>query len=293
MPRSAQLKQKSGARSQRFRRCAFTTSSRTLLPKPRKPIREFAERLKAMFGRPIHAAAFNQGGHFPTIAVVNMATVDLGVQLNLLVGALQKFLDEHFVPVWGYPATLKIYDSLAHVPADQWQFLFTDDADAAGALGYHDLTKNGQPVSKIFVKTTIADGEKVSVTASHELAEMLIDPGAQLYAQKDSKTLIAYEMSDPVEEDTFDVDGIAMSNFVYPSWFENWKHPAGAKYDHLGLLKKPFSMTKGGYLIVMSAGKVKEVFGSPAKAKRFAREHRLGHRSEYRKPKGKVLTRKR
>jgi hypothetical protein len=49
-------------------------------------------------------------------------------------------------------------------------------------------------------------------------------------------------MSDPVEEDTFLVDGIEMSNFVHPAWFEPFKHPPGTKFDHLGLLKKPFSI---------------------------------------------------
>jgi hypothetical protein len=91
-------------------------------------------------------------------------------------------------------------------------------------------------------------------------------------------------MSDPVEEDTFPVDGIEMSNFVHPAWFEPFKHPPGTKFDHLGLLKRPFSMTKGGYMITMKAGKVKEVFGSKAKEKRFKQEDRRCHRSEYRKP---------
>ena len=90
----------------------------------------------------------------------------------------------------------------------------------------------------------------------------------------------------PVEEDTFLVDGIEMSNFVHPAWFEPFKHPRGTKFDHLGLLEKPFSMTKGGYMIIKKKGKVSEVFGSKAKAKRFAQEDRRGHRSEYRKPKG-------
>jgi hypothetical protein len=49
---------------------------------------------------------------------------------------------------------------------------------------------------------------------------------------------------------TFLVDGIEMSNFVHPSWFEPFKHPPGTKFDHLGLLTKPFSMTKGGYVIL-------------------------------------------
>jgi hypothetical protein len=80
-----------------------------------------------------------------------------------------------------------------------------------------------------------------------------------------------------------------MSNFVHPSWFEPFKHPAGTKYDHLGLLKKPFSMTKGGYVIIKKKGKVSEHFASKAKEKRFAKEDRLGHRSEYRKPHGLVI----
>ncbi len=49
---------------------------------------------------------------------------------------------------------------------------------------------------------------------------------------------------------------------------------------------KPFSMTKGGYVIVKKKGKVTQVFGSKAKEKRFGHEDRLGHRSEYRKPNG-------
>jgi len=235
------------------------------------------------------AAAFGQGGQFPTIGCVNLATVPLGVDYNALIAALQKFLDEHFVPIWGYLAKLVTYPDLKSVPADQWQFLFIDDADTAGALGYHDLTKNGQPVSKIFVKTTIADKELVSVTACHELAEMLIDPGAQLWAQKPDGSFVAYEMSDPVEEQTFDVDGVAMSNFVLPSYFESWKHPKGTKFDYLGKLTKPFQIAKGGYLIIAKGGKVSEVFGSAAKAKRFARENRTGHRSEHRKPDGLTI----
>jgi hypothetical protein len=60
-------------------------------------------------------------------------------------------------------------------PTD-WQFIYFDDADTAGALGYHDLTHKGQAISKIFVKTTLAAKELVSVTACHELFEMVIDP---------------------------------------------------------------------------------------------------------------------
>jgi hypothetical protein len=217
------------------------------------------------------------------IACINKAETDLGVPLARLTAALQKCYDKYFLPVWGYP--VKLYNTRKAKPSD-WQFIYFDNADQAGALGYHDLTEKGQPISKIFVKTTLDDNQLVSVTACHELFEMVIDPIANLWAQATNRTEYAYEMCDPVEEDTFKVDGIEMSNFVHPSWFEPFKHPPGTKFDHLGRLKKPFSMTKGGYVIIRRNGRVKEEFGSPAKAKRFAKEDRRGHRSEFRKSRG-------
>jgi hypothetical protein len=237
----------------------------------------------------IHAAQAGQGGPV-TVACINEATIDLGVPFDKLTAALQKCYDQHFLPIWGYP--LKLYNTKVARRSD-WQFVYLDDADTAGALGYHDLTKDGQPVSKVFVKTTLADNQLVSVTACHELFEMAIDPIANLWAEGPDGKEYAYEMSDPVEEDTFMVDGIAMSNFVHPAWFEPFKHPPGTKFDHLGLLKKPFSMTKGGYMIVKTKGKVSQVYASKAKEKRFAKEDRRGHRSEFRKPNGLHVTSKR
>jgi len=217
------------------------------------------------------------------IACINKAETDLGVPLARLTAVLQKCYDEYFLPVWGYP--VKLYNTRKAKPSD-WQFIYFDNADQAGALGYHDLTEKGQPISKIFVRTTLDNRQQVSVTACHELFEMVIDPIANLWAQATNRTEYAYEMCDPVEEDTFKVDGIEMSNFVHPSWFEPFIHPPGTKFDHLGRLKKPFSMTKGGYVIIRRNGRVKEEFGSPAKAKRFAKEDRRGHRSEFRKSRG-------
>jgi hypothetical protein len=220
------------------------------------------------------------------IACINKATVPLGISFRKLTAALQKCYDRHFLPVWGYPVTL--YNTKRAKPGE-WRFIYFNNASQAGLLGYHDLTKNGQPVSRVYVKTTQDDGDPVSVTASHELFEMVIDPLANLWAQATRRTEYAYEMCDPVEEDTFKVDGIEMSNFLYPAWFEPFKHPKGTKFDHLGLLKKPFSMSKGGYVILKRKGRVKEKFASKAKAKRFAEENRLGHRSEHRKPRGRRI----
>src|SRR5664280_3565250 len=230
-------------------------------------------------------------GRAVRIACVNKTKVlSLGVPFGKLTAALQKCYDRHFLPGCGFP--VKLYNTKKPKPTD-WQLLYVDTTLDATTDGYHDLTLRGLPVSYIFVKTVLENREAMSLTASHEIFEMVIDPIANQWAEGKGGWEYAYEMCDAVEEDTFMVDGLEMSNFVYPTWFEPFKHPRNTKYDHLGLLKKPFSMTKGGYIILKHGGKVAYRFGSKAKQKRFALEDRRGHRSEYRKPDGLRIKRRR
>lgn len=223
--------------------------------------------------------AFDQGIN-PTISLVNKATVPLGVELDKLAAALQHFTSEIFSPIWGVDAKLVVSHDII---VNTWAIVFLDTADAANALGYHELTKSGQPISKVFVKTTLAAKESVSVTACHELAEMLVDPGIQMWADRGNGTLYAYEMCDAVEETTFLIDGIEMSNFVHPAFFESFRKAGSVQFDHLKHVTAPFQTLKGGYQITMREGRIGQVFGSAEKEQRFAREDRRLHRSEYRR----------
>jgi hypothetical protein len=211
--------------------------------------------------------AFDQG-QTPTITCLNRATVALGVDFAKLVAALQEYVDKHFAPVWGTPCSLALGKGKA-IPSKHWAMVFLDDADTAGALGYHDLTPAGLPLSKIFVKTTLSNGEKVSVTASHELAEMLVDPGIQLGAFGPSKTWYAYETADAVERQSFAVRGIPLSNFVYPAWFESFRKPHSSRFDHLGSCTAPFQILAGGYMPVFRNGQWTQIFGSAAARRQF------------------------
>src|SRR5205823_5839900 len=190
------------------------------------------------------------------------------------------YVSNFIVPVWGTPA--KLVKSTGFI-TDAWAIVFLEDADVADALAYHDLTPDGLPISKVFVKTTIDDGELVSVSASHELVEMLVDPAINMMTTgPDPKTIYAYEMADPVEALSFNVNGIQMSDFIYPAYFENFHKPGSVQFDHLNKVKKPFQILSGGYQIIFKSGKWSQVFGSEAKKKSFAREDRRGHRSEQR-----------
>ena len=167
--------------------------------------------------------------------------------------------------------------------------VFLDNADQPDALAYHDLTPDGLPQSKVFVKTTLDNGDLVSVSASHELVEMLVDPAINLMTTgPNAKLVYAYESADPVEALSFDVDGIQMSDFIHPAYFEDFHKPESVRFDHMDKVKKPFQILSGGYQIIFKNGKWSQVFGSEAKKKSFAREDRRGHRSEIRRKKKRL-----
>jgi hypothetical protein len=224
------------------------------------------------------AASFDRG-QIPTITFINKATEPLGVTMPKLVAACRKFLKHCFVPVWGTPAKLTIAKDFVK---GTWAILFVDDADVANALGYHDLTPDGLPLSKVFVRTTTQAGEIVSVTVCHELCEMLVDPAVNLCSTGPKNLLYAYETCDPVEEETFTIGGVLMSDFVYPSWFEDFHKPNSTQFDYLKKVSKPFQILHGGYMPVFKNGQWTEIFGTSAKKGRFAKEDRRGHRSTHR-----------
>ena len=226
-------------------------------------------------------AAFDQG-QIPQIAVFNQAKTPLGLDLDALIAAMQKFLTDYVVPVWGTPARLVKTNDFKK---GAWAFVFLDNADEANALAYHDLTPDGFPLSKVFVKTITDDGASLSVAASHELVEMLVDPAINMLTTgPDPKAAYAYEAADPVEADSlaFSVNGFKMTDFIYPSYFE-----------YRGKVKRPFQVLAGGYQIAFKNGKWSQITASAAKARALKREDRRQHRSEIRKRRTRKRSEKR
>jgi hypothetical protein len=62
----------------------------------------------------------------------------------------------------------------------------------------------------------------LTVTLSHELLEMLPDPWINWCAQGSDGKIYALEVCDAVAADRlgYEIDGVLVSDFVTPSWFE-------------------------------------------------------------------------
>ncbi|MBO0813638.1 MAG: hypothetical protein J2P30_00565 [Actinobacteria bacterium] len=136
-----------------------------------------------------------------------------------------------------------------------------------GVLGYHTEDPGGIQWGIVAAKPELDAGGKVltgdwsvSSVLSHEVLELLIDPACNLWAADGHGRAYSYEACDPVEAPTYEVAGVSVSNFVLPAWFDP-EQPSGAKYDHLGLLRKPFSLLPGGYCVYLSAGAEHQVYG--------------------------------
>ena len=74
-----------------------------------------------------------------------------------------------------------------------------------------------------------------------------------------------------------------MSDFVYPSYFEDFRQPNSVQFDQMNQVSAPFQILQGGYQLILKGGQWSQIFGSKEKEKAFAREDRRGHRSEQRK----------
>lgn len=113
--------------------------------------------------------------------------------------------------------------------------------DEAGAIGYHALG-----VIHVFLDIAAQAGVSWQSVASHEVLENRADPRLHACVELDDGTIWDREVCDRVEADTYQIDGVELSNFNTPECFEPTPG-ANEKYDWLGLSTKPNEVRPGGY----------------------------------------------
>lgn len=180
------------------------------------------------------------------VVVVDETGTKSATELAQLAAALQVQADRDLGPAWGVRATVTVAGSVAQAPTS-WPVRITRDVPP-GAGGVH-LDHNGQPFAVV-----LPDGEW-TVAASHELLEMLVDPRGSRLATAPSLDpgadgrLVHYlvEVGDPVETQTYSIDGVLVSDFVLRDYYHRVAQP-GDEYDQLARVSRPFQVLKGGYI---------------------------------------------
>lgn len=195
------------------------------------------------------------------VAIVNQSTVLVDNDVIPAVAAMQLQVDNDFSPVWHVNAKLTFFSKAqaASIPPDYWQLAVLDNSDQAGALGYHDITNSGRPLGKAFAGTDKQYGLHWTVTVSHELLEMLVDPWINLtvFDQRSNTRgrIYAYEVCDACEDEQFAyyIGQIKVSDFVTPAWFEGWRAAKSVPFDLKNHITTPFQLLNGGYISYFDA----------------------------------------
>lgn len=190
------------------------------------------------------------------IYVINKSTVLSDLQIQGWIPAFNKFV-QHVRYYWPRPSNL-IWCDKTHEPSKAWKLIFADTSDEAGALGYHDFTPDGRPISYVFAADDIKYGYSPTVTATHEIAEMIADPWISELFQVTNTELYAKEIGDPVEADelayNITIEGfgpVLCSDFVLPNWFIPG---STGHFDYARHCDKPLEILAGGYMSVFTSG---------------------------------------
>ena len=123
------------------------------------------------------------------------------------------------------------FPRLEDVPVGYWPMIVKDDIGQPGAAGVH-LDKDGQPFALIEMS------DSWSLTASHEMLEMLADPfGNRVIAgrspkQGQGRVEFLVEVCDPSEAAQFGYtsNDILVSDFYTPHFFDP-VHSAATRYS--------------------------------------------------------------
>lgn len=212
----------------------------------------------------------------PTIAIINFSRRS-DQEVQDAIRAINRQVREDFMPLWGSGRSLKMKPSSFNpsdsdtpakdpVEADSVIYL-VDEASVEGALDYHDMNARETPVGFVFVL-----GDDWTVTLSHEVLEMILDPTVNIFIpgpdlralDDDSRWLLhAYEACRAVERSAYEIDLIGVSNFVTPTYFRASDAPR-TRNDFLGIGVESFGVTEGSQLGVIDpdTGEWFEIWGS-------------------------------
>src|SRR5579859_7262298 len=158
---------------------------------------------------------------------------------------------------WAVNATVSYLPGKEKVPQGIWPVQIVRSLPP-GEGGFH-LTRRNQPYAKVIATP---DSNEWVVDASHEILEMLVDPGGNRLqaseairiagadvADAPGKFEYLVEVCDPCEADgcAYRIDGFPVSDFITPHYYEATVRP-GVRYSFNGSIERPRQLLPGGYI---------------------------------------------
>jgi hypothetical protein len=186
---------------------------------------------------PVHVALVDETGDIEPVELAHVA------------GALNEQVQADFAPAWKVAATVGAYP---RAPRFTWAVHIQHGLDV-DAGGYH-LDEHNQPYARVDV-----DRGSWTVTASHELLEMLADPwGNRLHEARalagwdppsgSTRARYLVEVCDPCERVTYTVGGVEVSDFILPAFYRSSSQGLAARYSYTGAITEPLEVLDGGYI---------------------------------------------
>jgi len=178
-------------------------------------------------------------------------------EVTRVAAAAQKQVVRDMEPIWEIRCTVDAFAVLDDVPIGYWPVILS--ADVKDAAGIH-LDRDGQPFALVEAGSSHPNW---SLTASHEILEMLVDPfGKRLVAGAPPPqaindgavgglTRVQYlvEVCDPSEDEAYayTVNDVLVSDFYTPNYFDPVK-ATGVRYSFRNEITGPREVLPGGYV---------------------------------------------
>ena len=160
--------------------------------------------------------------------------------------ALQKQATRDLGPVWNIQATVDCFATLEDIPPGYWPLTVIRNPPGEVKGGIHE-DRAGQPFA------IVPDTDGWSISASHEVMEMLVNPFSRRTASGQSpsptqgRVDFLVEISDPCQAFGYSINGIAVSDFYTPNYFDPVTNSA-VRYSFTGSIQAPKQVLRGGYL---------------------------------------------
>jgi hypothetical protein len=180
-----------------------------------------------------------------SVVLINESSMPLTPdRLHEVARALQIQVVRDFQPVWDETASVTVAPR-SQVPAGAWPIRIVDDSPV---LGVHNDDR-GHPFAVIRATSDW------TITASHELLEMLVNPeGDRVIEGPDidpdhraRRVEYLVEVCDACQVYDYPVGTVPVSDFLTPEYFRP-ERPATGRVDFLGRLSSPMDVPKGCHL---------------------------------------------